>query len=150
MKIMDINEEQMEIANDEINCLTSFITGEGDENLNSLSSERLLEVINRQMDVLKKINDLGMRMMEPLSFQDLVGQRIQKIVKLIRTMETRIEDIIVTFGIKVMKHREDPDKSFDDLSKEVEDYRSELKSPQRKKEGLDQAAIDELLAAMQY
>jgi chemotaxis regulatin CheY-phosphate phosphatase CheZ len=84
--------------------------------------------------------------MEPLSFQDLVGQRIQKIIKLVRSMEHRIEELIVSFGIKLKNHKEDPTKSFDDLNKDVEVYLSELKGPQREGEGLDQDGIDDLLS----
>ena len=84
-------------------------------------------------------------MMEPLSFQDLVGQRIQRIIKLVRSMENRIEELIVSFGIKLKKHKEDPTKSYEELNKDVNKYLNELKGPQRSGQGLNQDAIDDIL-----
>ena len=85
-------------------------------------------------------------MMKPLSFQDLVGQRIQQIIKLVGSMERRMEELIVSFGIKLEGYKKDPTKTFDDLNQDVAEYMIELKGPQRTGEGLDQAGIDDLLA----
>jgi len=100
------------------------------------------------MNALKKISDLSLSMMEPLSFQDLVGQRIQRIIKLVKNMEMRIEDLIVSFGIKFRKHREDPGKSYAELKKDVEKYRLEQRGPQREGQGLKQSDIDDLLETL--
>jgi len=142
MKIMDINDEQLEIANCQQRILESFISNKDE------LDEELVELIEEQLRAFRKISNLALRMMEPLSFQDLVGQRIQKIIRLVNSMEQRINDLIISLGIKLQKHKEDPTKSFEDLSLEVEEYKSELKSSQEEGEGLDQAAIDELLASL--
>jgi hypothetical protein len=63
-------------------------------------------------------------------------------------MEVRIEDMIISFGIKIQKHKENPDISYEDLNREVEQFKSELKGPQRGGEGLDQKGIDDLLASL--
>ena len=143
MKIMDINDEQMEIAQARIEQLRAILSGGQTQVTGGVS-----EILDQQIAALEKMNNLSMSMMEPLSFQDLVGQRIQKIVKLVKSMELRIEDLIISFGIKIQKYREDPTKSYSDLNKEVEDYRSELKGPQGDGEGLDQNDIDALLSAL--
>ena len=143
MKIMDINDEQVEIAQDQIEQLREIQSGGQTQ-----ATDRVSEVIDQQIAALEKMNNLSMSMMEPLSFQDLVGQRIQKIVKLVKSMELRIEDLIISFGIKIQKYKEDPTKSYSDLHKEVEDYRSELMGPQGGGEGLDQNGIDALLSAL--
>lgn len=109
---------------------------------------RKAEALRQQMNVLKKMSELSLSMMEPLSFQDLVGQRIQRIIKLVKNMEMRIEDLIISFGIKFRKHREDPGKSYEELKKDVEKYRSELKGPQRDGQGLKQSDIDDLLETL--
>jgi len=87
-----------------------------------------------------------------LSFEEISLEEmkdiIQKIVKLVKSMELRIEDLIISFGIKIQKYREDPTMSYSDLHKEVEDYRSELKGPQGDGEGLAQNDIDALLSAL--
>jgi chemotaxis protein CheZ len=143
MKIMDINEEQTELAGKQVRMLKSLLneeTGKG-----SISLDEAVSILNNQMEVLKNIEDLSLKMMEPLSFQDLVGQRIQRIIKLVRSMENRIEELIVSFGIKLIKHKEDPTKSYEELNKDVDKYLTELKGPQRTGEGLNQNAIDDLL-----
>jgi len=110
--------------------------------------EPFVLVLKEHAETLRTIGKLSMSMMEPLSFQDLVGQRIQRIIKLVKSMEMRIEDLIISFGIKMQKHKEDPSKSFEDLAREVEHFKSELKGPQSDGEGLDQESIDNLLASM--
>ena len=57
-----------------------------------------------------------------------------------------MEELIVSFGIKLKGYKKDPTKTFDDLNQDVADYMTELKGPQRTGEGLDQAGIDDLLA----
>ena len=92
--------------------------------------------------------NVSMDNLASLSFQDLVGQRIQRIIRLVKSMEVRIEDLIISFGIKIQRHRENPDRSFEDLRKDVEDYKSELMGPQNDGDGLDQNQIDDLLATL--
>ena len=87
-------------------------------------------------------------MMEPLSFQDLVGQRIQRIINLVKSMEVKIEELIVSFGIKLKKYKEDPEITYEELNKDVDKFMYELKGPQREGKGLDQTAIDELLNSL--
>jgi chemotaxis regulatin CheY-phosphate phosphatase CheZ len=144
MKIMDINEEQTELAASRIKMLTSILvkaeTGE-----TGINHEDAAGALRQQIDVLKMIETLSLKMMEPLSFQDLVGQRIQRIIKLVRSMENRIEELIVSFGIKLKKHKEDPARSYEELNVDVDRYMMELKGPQRSGEGLNQGAIDDLL-----
>ena len=110
--------------------------------------EPFVRILKDQAETLRTIGKLSMSMMEPLSFQDLVGQRIQRIIKLVKTMELRIEDLIISFGIKMQKHKEDPTRSFEELAREVEHFKSELKGPQTEGEGLDQEGIDDLLAGL--
>ena len=67
MKIMDINEEQMELANSQLRVLEELISNRsgGKEISIGISLEDAIEAIERQMDVLKKIGDRSLRMMEP-------------------------------------------------------------------------------------
>jgi chemotaxis protein CheZ len=145
MKIMDINEEQTEIAGGRLKILKSLLKEKvrGDEV--DLSLEDAVKVIKEQVNVLRMIEERSLKMMEPLSFQDLVGQRIQRIIKLVRSMENRIEELIISFGIKLKRHKEDPARSYEELSKDVNKYLIELKGPQRTGEGLNQEAIDNIL-----
>ena len=139
MKIMDINDEQMELANSHREQLEALLSRNGNGEP---------DVLKEQMDVLEKIGELSYSMLEPLNFQDLVGQRIQRIIHLVKSMESHIADLVISCGIKIQKHKEDPSRTYEDLETDVENYRSELKGPQREGEGLDQEDIDALLATL--
>ncbi len=145
MKIMDINEEQTEIASGRLKILRSFLKEKVREDSVEINLEDAIKVIKDEVDVLKMLKERSLKMMEPLSFQDLVGQRIQRIIKLVRSMENRIEEMIVSFGIKIKKHKEDPTRSYEELNKDVSRYLNQLKGPQRSGEGLNQDAIDNIL-----
>jgi chemotaxis protein CheZ len=144
MKIMDINEEQMAIAGQHLGKMTALL----ESGIRGAMSAEGIAVLEEVVGSLKKMNDLSLKMMEPLSFQDLVGQRIQRIIKLVKSMETRIRDMIISLGLKIRIHKENPEKTFDDLREEVEKYKSDLKGPQRQGEGMDQSDIDDLLATL--
>jgi len=148
MKIMDINEEQTEIASGRIKILNSFLKEKVRDDAVDINLVDVIQVIKDQVDVLKMIEERSLKMIEPLSFQDLVGQRIQRIIKLVRSMENRIEELIVSFGIKLKKHKQDPTRSYEELSKDVNKYLNELKGPQRSGDGLNQNAIDDILESL--
>ena len=151
MKIMDINDAQMEAANIHCKELEQLIDrcseGEGDLII-GISLEEAMEALEDQMNFLKEVEQRSLNMMEPLSFQDLVGQRIQKIINLVRSMEIKIEELIVSFGIKLKKYKEDPEITYEELNRDVDAFMYELKGPQRSGEGLDQTAIDDLLNSL--
>ncbi len=135
------------------NDLTELLTaggpaGDGEGSDPGADVDTLRRALEEEVEALRSIAGLSMKMMEPLSFQDLVGQRIQRIVRLVKSMEVRIEDLIISFGIKIQKHKEDPSRSYEELAREVEQYKSDLKGPQSGGEGLEQADIDDLLASL--
>jgi chemotaxis regulatin CheY-phosphate phosphatase CheZ len=123
-------------------------TGNGSQHTGDASLEQARDQMGSHLQSFREISNLALSMVEPLSFQDLVGQRIQRIIRLVKSMEVKIEDLIISFGIKMRRYREDPTRSFEDLRMEVEEFKGELKGPQREGEGLDQAAIDQLLATL--
>lgn len=148
MRIMDINEEQTELAGGRRKVLRSLLTKIETEEETDVHFREAVSALKKEIDVLKMIEDRSLKMMEPLSFQDLVGQRIQRIIKLVRSMENRIEELIVSFGIKLIKHKEDPTRSYEELNSDVDKYMMELKGPQRSGQGLNQDSIDDLLNSL--
>ena len=151
MRIMDINDAQMDAAGKRSKELEQFLDrrseGEGELTV-GISLEEAIETIETQISFLKEVEQRSLNMMEPLSFQDLVGQRIQRIINLVRSMEIKIEELIVSFGIKLKKYKEDPEITYEELNKDVDEFMYELKGPQRAGEGLDQKAIDDLLNSL--
>jgi chemotaxis regulatin CheY-phosphate phosphatase CheZ len=132
-------------------CLDALATGTARNRIGQgreLFLEQAHDQLESHLQSFKRLSNLALSMMEPLSFQDLVGQRIQRIIKLVKSIEVRIEDLIISFGIKMRRYREDPNCSIEALCMEVEEFKGELKGPQREGEGLNQAAIDQLLATL--
>jgi chemotaxis protein CheZ len=81
-----------------------------------------------------------------MSFQDLTGQRIKRIIALVSEMEEKIKGMVISFGIKLGEREKNPHISQDELQRVVDEKVEELSGPQRQGQGLDQAGIDELLA----
>ncbi len=165
MKIMDINDEILGLCANrlqEFNCLASEVAmigeREGDESADEgkvKSFERKLMVdsglatklIEKHIESFEKIRNLSMNMTEPLCFQDLVGQRIQKIVRLVKSMEERIKDLVETLGVRLQEYKKTQD-TISDHRQENAEGGSLLKGPQNDGEGLNQSAVDELLASL--
>ena len=82
-----------------------------------------------------------------MSFQDLTGQRIKRIMTLVQQMEEKIKDMIIAFGIKLSEHEKNPYITEEELQKAVEEKVIELAGPQKSGYGLDQGDIDDLLAS---
>lgn len=83
-----------------------------------------------------------------MSFQDLTGQRIRKIMALVGQMEAKLKNMIIAFGIKLSEKEKNPDITEEELQKAVDDRVTELAGPQRQGQGLNQADIDDILAAL--
>ena len=83
-----------------------------------------------------------------MSFQDLTGQRIKRIMTLVHQMERKLKDMIIAFGIKLSEHEKNPDITKEELQKAIEDKVVELAGPQKLGYGLGQGDIDDLLASL--
>lgn len=83
-----------------------------------------------------------------MSFQDLTGQRIRKIMNLVQQMEEKLKKTVVSFGIKLSEKEKNPDITQAELQQAVAEKVSVMAGPQKTGEGLDQAGIDEILAGI--
>jgi len=83
-----------------------------------------------------------------MSFQDLTGQRIKRIMSLVQQMEERLKKMVVSFGIKIAEKEKNPDITEIELAQAVAEKETELSGPQKAGCGLDQAGIDDLLASI--
>ncbi|MBW1715327.1 MAG: protein phosphatase CheZ [Deltaproteobacteria bacterium] len=81
-----------------------------------------------------------------MSFQDLTGQRIKAIIKVVSRIEEKVKEMIISFGIRLNEKQKRPDISEEELQRAVDEKVTELAGPQEEGQGLDQAGIDELLA----
>lgn len=109
-----------------------------------------------QISRLAAINgDIGTdltEIMTALSFQDLTGQRIKKVVSALTRIEATVLELYVSSGL-VMKGREaDPHKNIDVLQSEAKQAVKQLKDPRAALKGpqstSSQANIDDLLSQL--
>jgi chemotaxis protein CheZ len=132
-EIMDIVEKHMDLQAETATILTG-LAGSGD----ATALERLNQVNG----------DLGadlMRIMTTLSFQDLTGQRIKRIIEAIKKVEAIVFDLYLSTGIQLKARAEAPDRAIAELEAEAREKVSDLKGPQTK---VKQGEVDDLLAQL--
>lgn len=133
-EIMDIVEKHMEMQGKSNQILHSLKSG-------GVTKEHLHEL--REMS--DSLNADLMSIMTALSFQDLTGQRIKRIIGAIKNVESIVLDLYLSTGLKVKAHEEAPDKTIDEIEAQAAQQVSELKGPQA---GTNQNAVDDLLASL--
>jgi len=122
---------------------TTIDPGNNDDVRNGLNS--LIEFMEKSLrNDMAMISDIFTQM----SFQDLTGQRIKRILGLVQQMETRLKEMVVSFGIKIAEKGKNPHVTEKELVQAVAKKQSELNGPQKSGFGLDQAGIDDLLASI--
>jgi len=133
-KIMDIVEKQQDMQEGASKILHGLDNG---------------GVTKDQIQSLRETSDtLGadlMEIMTTLSFQDLTGQRIKRIIGAIKKVETIVLDLYLATGLKMQAHEAAPDKDLAQVEAETSLKMSELKGPQRE---TSQTGVDDLLAQL--
>lgn len=90
----------------------------------------------------KTLNQDLLNLMTTLSFQDLTGQRIKRIIDALRTIEEQVFDLYVSSSLSLKAKEEHPEKDFASIKQETKAKMSELKGPQEK---VKQEDVDALL-----
>ncbi|MBA3036603.1 MAG: protein phosphatase CheZ [Desulfobacterium sp.] len=108
--------------------------------------ETLDPLIKYAESSIKNYDTLTTDIFVHMSFQDLTGQRIKKIMTLVKQMEEKLKSMLVCFGIKLSAKEKNPDISGEELQKFVDEKVSELAGPQKEGQGMDQTDIDDILA----
>ncbi|GFM38354.1 protein phosphatase CheZ [Desulfovibrio psychrotolerans] len=83
--------------------------------------------------------------MTHLSFQDLTGQRIKRIINAIQRIEATVLDLYLSTGLIIKAREENPEEDFDALEAKSKQKVSELKGPTR---DASQNDVDDLLAQL--
>jgi chemotaxis protein CheZ len=135
----EIKNEFIASATDELDAIvgaTEAATNEimdAAESLGSLSPMLDQEVANR-------LDEITTRIFEACTFQDITGQRITKVVKALKEIEDRVENLVKMFGAE-----------YDDGSSKTEPKpltdQDLLNGPQLPGNATNQAEIDALLAS---
>ncbi|MDR2386345.1 MAG: protein phosphatase CheZ [Deltaproteobacteria bacterium] len=124
--------------------------------------DTIVQTISASEALIKNTSTHLTHIMEALSFQDLSGQRIKKIVNLISEIQVQLLSLLVSVNSKIKAHHETPslvrpkeerekvaqaevDKMLEKLTAEP----SELKGPGAENR-LDQGAVNDLLAQLGF
>jgi len=116
-----------------------------------------LEVGEEQEKALSRLDELNnslesslTNIITDLSFQDLTGQRLKKVVSAIGSIRETVFDLYMSTGLMMKTHQEAPEKNLteiaEDSRRKVQEIRnSELKGPQRESSQKD---VDDLLSSL--
>lgn len=112
-----------------------------------LASERRLD--REEVARLFELNDLVDEdltdILTTLSFQDLTGQRIKKIVATLKTIEGKAFELVMSTGLAMKAHAKEPGKDMETIQTEAKRKASELKGPTL---DANQKNVDDLLAEL--
>jgi len=113
---------------------------------------KMLETITPLLDYIETVEHNNTALISDIfvqmSFQDLTGQRIKKIMTLVQQMEEKLKKMVVSFGVKLSEKGKNPDISSEELQRVVNEKVFALAGPQKAGQGLDQSDIDNLLASI--
>ena len=141
----DLSSEYIMSATDELDAVvgaTEKATGE------ILDAAEAIQSIADGLDeaIQTRLVDQVTRIFEASNFQDLTGQRITKVVRVLKHIEERVGDLVAALGAEVERVRQ----SAGDAVAEDDKQPSEadlLNGPQLPGGGNDQDEIDRLLAS---
>lgn len=125
--------------------------------------DTIITTVNQARDLIQKTGDHLTHILEALSFQDLSGQRIMKVVSLISDVQVQLLSILVSVNAKLKVHKEkgsieaksataeqlaqeEVDKAFEKLTTTGP---SDLAGPVGEAR-LDQSAVNDLLAQLGF
>lgn len=134
----EIKNEFIASATDELDAIVGATEAATNEIMDSAEH---LESLTPMMDaqVAERLTEITTRIFEACTFQDITGQRITKVVKMLKEIESRVENLVRAFGTE----DETPTPKKDGVTSD-EDL---LNGPQLPTNAADQAEIDRLLAS---
>jgi chemotaxis protein CheZ len=91
---------------------------------------------------LDHLDSLLLDTMTELSFQDLTGQQIRRVVQSLKKVEEVVFDVYMTSEIMKKSKEQSPEKGVDELRERAKDLVIDAKS---RKVGIDQDGVDSLL-----
>lgn len=133
-QIMEVIEKQQDLSAENV----ELISLAGQRKLDAGEIERLHELNNSLDEDLTTI-------LTALSFQDLTGQRIKKIIATLGRIEHTAFDLFMSTGLAMKAHAENPDKDIKTIQTEAKQKASELKGPSL---DTNQQDVDDLLAQL--
>jgi chemotaxis protein CheZ len=140
LRVDEITDAHIPFATDELDAIVAHTASathailESCETLDSVAND----VAGTEAE--KKLNDATTRIYEACSFQDITGQRITKVVTTLKSIESKIGQIVDTFGARNAETRVAPVTT-------ITSDADLLNGPQLPAHAMDQSDIDKLLAS---
>jgi chemotaxis protein CheZ len=143
----EIMSQHLPSATDELDA----IVGSTEEATNGiLQAMESLESLTGEMDpeMAEKVTDAVTKVYESCNFQDITGQRITKVVKALKHIESKVDALVAAFGDEIAKYKST--HPHQEAEAKVEDKMSDaalLNGPQLPDNASKQDDIDALLAS---
>lgn len=119
---------------------------EANELIELASKNALTESQAKRLAELKLgVDDDLIKILTALSFQDLTGQRIKKIITTLEKIESAAYNLFMSTGLAVKAHKQESQQEVTKIKEETNQVVSELKGPTR---DTDQKDVDNLLAEL--
>lgn len=136
----EIKNEFIASATDELDAIVGATEAATNEIMDSAEH---LESLTPMMDpqVAERLTEITTRIFEACTFQDITGQRITKVVKMLKEIEGRVENLVKAFGSEVDAPAAKKDSAGAPSDEDL------LNGPQLPSNAADQAEIDRLLAS---
>ena len=140
LRVDDITDNHIPFATDELDAIVDHTATATNA---ILSSCETLDEVARSLtgEPASRLQDATTRIYEACSFQDITGQRINKVVGTLKTIEAKVVQIVATFG---NGDRETPVELAGEAT-----AAALLNGPQHPAVAMDQSDIDKLLASFE-
>src|SRR5579859_3594448 len=140
LRVDDINQAHIPFATDELDAIVDHTATATNAILSSC--ETLDDVAGGLSgEPAAKLQDATTRIYEACSFQDITGQRITKVVGTLKTIESKVAQIIAAFG--------SGGAPVETLTEDAVGEAALLNGPQHPAVAMDQSDIDRLLASFE-
>jgi chemotaxis protein CheZ len=135
----EIKDDFIASATDELDAIVGATEAATNEIMDAAEHlETLTPMLDEQ--VAARLTEGTTRIFEACTFQDITGQRITKVVRMLKEIEARVESLVKAFG-------SDIDEPADKKDKGPLTDQDLLNGPQLPTAAADQAEIDRLLAS---
>jgi chemotaxis protein CheZ len=140
LRVDDITDNHIPFATDELDAIVEHTATATNAILNSCET---LDDVGSSLtgEPATRLQDATTRIYEACSFQDITGQRINKVVATLKTIEAKVAQIVATFS---SSNREAP---IEMTAKAAEP--ALLNGPQHPSVAMGQSEIDKLLASFE-
>jgi chemotaxis protein CheZ len=131
------------------------------------ATEQIIGIVEKHLDTVASLRDIVSTMTDPsgdgirsyleeldadlmtimtaLSFQDLTGQRIKRIIRALDEVQRLVFDLYLDAGLSMKALAENPEQSIEEIRQATKTKVSELKGPQLE---ANQQAVDDLLSQL--